>query len=650
MKPTTFAAALILGFGICFPTFSETERIEKGSLILEGVPEIPEEVTDRLMQYQNTRSASVLDWDTRGEGLFVSTRFAETAQVHRVDRPGGMRRQMTFFPEPVRDASICPDPQQYGFLFAMDEGGGEFYQFYWFDLENNNWRRLTDGKSRNGGAVWSTRGDRFAYYSTRRNGKDWDLYVQSIDPEAEAVRVLEVTGTWAVEDWSRDDQTLLVGRYVSANESYLYTLDLESSRLTPVEPPDQVVAYGSARLAADGKGVFLTSDENDEFKRLRFYDLATKTRTALTDSIPWDVEEVELSEDGGNLAFTTNEDGISRLYLMDTETRQFEKTPPSPEGQIYGVAFHPDNTKLAAVFNTAQTPGDTFVLDFETQAWARWTESEVGGLDTSRFVSPRLVHYPTFDEIDGKKREIPAFAYVPPGPGPHPVLVMIHGGPESQFVPYFSPIVQYLVGEMGIAVVAPNVRGSSGYGKTFLTLDNGMKREESVRDIGGLLDWIAQQPNLDAERVAVMGGSYGGYMTYACLTHYGDRFKAGVANVAISHFITFLENTEDYRRELRRVEYGDERDARMRSFLEEISPLTNVAKIPVPMLISHGANDPRVPVEESAQMVEALRGKGLDAWYIVARDEGHGFAKKTNSDFHTSAVVLFLQKHLLGVH
>ena len=304
--------------------------------------------------------------------------------------------------------------------------------------------------------------------------------------------------------------------------------------------------------------------------------------------------------------------------------------------------------------NTSQSPSDTYVLELrndplEYGKLTRWTSSEVGGLDTSRFASAELIEYPTFDEVDGEPRMIPAWLYKPQGAtGELPVVVSIHGGPEGQARPGFSSTYQMWMDTLGVAVLVPNVRGSAGYGKTYLGLDNGFKREDSVKDIGALLDWIETQPDLDQDRVAVFGGSYGGYMVLASSVHYSDRLRAAVNIVGISNFVTFLENTQDYRRDLRRVEYGDERDPAMRAHLEKISPLNNVNKIDVPMFVVQGENDPRVPVTEADQIVKALRENGKPVWYMNALNEGHGYRRKENRDIYQQATVLFFREHLLN--
>ena len=647
-KTNAMTAALFLILLSIHPVWSQVARKEQGNLVIEGIPEIPQRIVDRMMQYQSTRSAYLHDWDSTGEGMLISTRFGETSQLHLVEKPGGARRQITFFPEPVRGAVMCPDSSTHGFLFMKDIGGGEFYQVFYFDLEDGAYSMVTDGSSRNGGVCWSNRGDRFVYYSTKRNGRDWDLFLSDLEHPHEARPILQEGGTWFPEDWSPDDTRLLVMKYISINESYCYTLDVASGELTGINPTEEKTQYGAAAWAKDGKGVFLTSDAGSEFLRLRYYDLAEKTCADLTGAIPWDVEAIELSPQGDRLAFTVNEGGISKLYLLDTQTKTYKQVSGIPVGQIYGLHFHPDGTRLALVINTPQTPGDIYVLHLDDEALVRWTFSEVGGLDTDGFIVPELIHYETFDKVDGKPRMIPAFYYKPTkGKAPYPVLISIHGGPESQYVPYFSYTVQYYLNELGIAVLAPNVRGSSGYGKRCLKLDNGYQREDSVKDIGKLLDWIEKQPELDASRIAVKGGSYGGYMALASLTHYDDRLRCGVSNVGISNFVTFLENTQEYRRNLRRVEYGDERDPDMRAFLMRISPTTNAHKITKPLFVAQGLNDPRVPAGESEQMVSAIRENGGEVWYLLAKDEGHGFRKKRNRDYYTNAVVLFLEKYLL---
>ena len=426
-------------------------------------------------------------------------------------------------------------------------------------------------------------------------------------------------------------------------------LDLQSKKLEQINPSDKKIAYGGAVFSKDGKGIYLTSDEGVEFQHLRYYDLETKKQINLTPDLKWDVSDYTLSDDGNYISWTVSEGGIDVLYLSKLGGQELNpiKLPKLPIGLVYGLSFSPDSKQLSLVLNTATSPGDVYILDVESTELTRWTQSEVGGLNTDKFPSPELIHYPTFDEDNGKTRMIPAFIFKPAKEGPHPVVIYIHGGPEGQYTPYFSSTFQAWLNELGVAVIAPNVRGSAGYGKSYLKLDNGFNRENSVKDIGKLLDWISDQDDLDADRVAVYGGSYGGYMVLASMFHYNDRLRCGVDNVGISNFVTFLKNTKDYRRDLRRVEYGDERDPEMHDFLQKISPTNNAEKIKKPLFVVQGYNDPRVPYTEAEQMVAKIRENGGDVWYMLGKDEGHGFRKKTNRDYYTAAVVMFFEKYLV---
>jgi dipeptidyl aminopeptidase/acylaminoacyl peptidase len=627
-----------------------------GNVVLEAVPEIPARIESVLNRYLNVRSASFRAWTRDGAGMYVTTRFGEVNQLHRVESPGGARRQLTFFPEPVRGADRRPGAAE--LLLFMDEGGGEFYQFFLFDPASGQNRRLTDGTSRNSGALWSGDGALLAYSSTRRNGASNDVWMLDPARPEEARLVLEAPdgAAWRPSDWSADGRQLLIGHYVSAHDSRIHLLDLDSgeSRLLAggdAEPGNHTGVRPS--FDATGGGFFSATDAEGEFRRLMHTRIDTGERRTVTADIPWDVRQLELSEDGARAAFVVNQDGIDRLYLLDPASLEYRQAEGLPTGLIGGLTFSPDGKRLAMNLNTPQTPSDVYSLELgegplTATGLTRWTWSEVGGLDTDSFAVPELVHFPTFDEVNGARRQIPAFVYLPPGEGPHPVIVSIHGGPEGQYRPGFRSQVQVWVDLLGAAVVAPNVRGSSGYGKSYLRLDNGFAREDSVKDIGALLDWIRTREDLDADRVVVYGGSYGGYMVLASMVHYSDRLRAGVDIVGISNFVSFLENTQSYRRDLRRVEYGDERDPEMRAHLERISPNRSAAKITAPLFVAQGQNDPRVPVTESQQIVRDVRAAGYDVWYMNALNEGHGFRKKENRDLFAQIGLLFLEQHLLG--
>ena len=652
---TVLFAALLAAL----PAYAQTAEVKRevvGNRTSENIPAIPADLIEQLNRYQNTRGAGLAGW-TRDGCLLIGTRFAETAQAHRVCQPLGMREQLTFYPEPV--GGITPAPAKAwrdGFVFAKDKGGDEFSQLYWFDNATRSITLLTDGgRSQNGGTTLSRDGGLMAYSSTARNGTDRDVWLRNTRT-GETKLLVDAGGNWSPMDFSPDGTQLLVMKYVSAAESYPGLVDVASGKLQLFPVDGGKAGFGGFAFAPDGKSVYFVSDEPlqgkpQEFKTLRYHNPDSGKFEVLTANIPWDVEGFTLSDDGRHLAYTTNEDGIDRLHLLSLPDHKEIRLPALPVGVMGGMAFSPDGGRLALSMNSATSPSDVYVIDLAAAMVTRWTQSEVGGLDAAKFIAPTLVRYPTFDKVDGKQRTIPAFYYKPTKPsktGKYPVVINIHGGPEGQSLPSFSATAQYLANELGVAMLVPNVRGSTGYGKTYLSLDNAEKREDSVKDIGALLDWIAKQPELDASRVGVMGGSYGGYMVLAALTHYSDRIRAGVDVVGISHFGTFLKNTERYRRDLRRAEYGDERDPAMNAVFERISPLNNAAKIKVPLFVAQGRNDPRVPYTEAEQIVKAVRGNGVPVWYLLYADEGHGFAKKANNDWFGAATMLFWQQYLLG--
>ena len=512
---------------------------------------------------------------------------------------------------------------------------------------------LTDGKrSQNGGTTLTRDGGLMAYSSTARNGADRDIWLRNTRT-GESRLLLKEGGSWMPMDFSPDGKELLVMKYVSAAESYPGAVNVETGKLEMFPVDGGKASFGRFAFAPDGTGVYFISDEPldgqaQEFESLRFHDIRTNQVRRVGPALNWDVQGFDISQDGSRLAYTSNEDGITRLRVLALPSLQEVALPELPIGVISGASFSLDGKRLAVTLNSATSPSDIFVIDLAAKQAARWTQSEVGGLDAKTFIAPALIRYPTFDQIDGKARTIPAFYYKPAKVnGKLPVIINIHGGPEGQSYPTFNPTAQFLANEMGVAMLVPNVRGSSGYGKTYLSLDNADKREDSVKDIGALLDWVAKQPELDASRVGVMGGSYGGYMVLASMQHYPEKIRAGIDVVGISDFVTFLTNTESYRRDLRRAEYGDERDPAMRAVFDQISPLKNAHKIKSALFVAQGKNDPRVPWTEAEQIAKAARGNGSPVWYLLFDDEGHGFRKKANSDYFNAASMQFWKTYLL---
>jgi dipeptidyl aminopeptidase/acylaminoacyl peptidase len=616
------------------------------NLVADGIPAIPVAVTETAARYGNYRTAVLRDWNPEKRQMLISTRFADTAQLHLVNMPGGAREQLTYFADSVAGARFRPRGGEY-IVFMKDTGGGEWFQLYRYDVATRDITLLTDGKSRNLLGVWSTGGDQLAYVSTRRTGRDTDLWVMNpLEPKSDRLLVKLAGGGWDALDWSPDDKQVLLEEGISINESYLWLADTatgEKAALTPRDAKEKV-AYRNARFSEDGKGIYLTTDKDSEFQRLAYLDLASKRTIVLTSGIPWDVTKFDLSHDGRMIAFVINEDGVGKLHLLDTASGKEKAVPKLPVGLIEDVQWHRNGHDLGLVLNSARAQDDCYSLDVGTGKVERWTTSE-SAVNTGDFPEAELVHWKSFD---GKM--ISGFLYRPPAKfaGKRPVLVNIHGGPEGQSQPIFRGRLNYFLNENGIAVIYPNVRGSTGYGKAFSQLDNGFLREDTYKDINALFDWIATRPDLDSERVAIEGGSYGGHMVLAVSTFYSDRIRCSIDVVGISNLVTFLEHTEAYRRDLRRAEYGDERDPKMREFLERIAPMNNTEKIRKPMFVIAGKNDPRVPVSESDQIVAALKKQGTPVWYLMAKDEGHGFKKKQNQDFQFDAEILFLEKYLLN--
>ena len=628
---------------------AENEFVAPGeNLVVEGVPKIPSALADELSRYNEMRAASFSSWHPKRREMLISTRFADTDQVHLVKMPGGARTQMTFFKDAVDEASFQPARGEF-FVFSKGVGGNENYQLYRYDFTTGDIAMLTDGKSRNTSPDWSNGGELLAYSSNRRNGKDLDIWLMNpADPKSDRMLAQLEGGGWSVSDFSTDDSKLLVGEYVSINESYLWIFDARTGEKTTLTPraAGEKVAYANAQFSRDGKGIYVVTDRDSEFNRLAYIDLKTKQHSYLTTDIKWDIQEgFALSWDGKTIAFISNEDGLSVLHLLDTATGKAKPTPKLPVGVAGGMQWHKNNRDLAITMSSPRNPSDAYSIDVESGKIEQWTQSETGGINTQKFVEPKIVRWKSFDD-----REISGWLYNPPPdkfPGKRPVVVSIHGGPEGQSRPMFGSLTGYFVNELGVAVIKPNVRGSAGYGKTFLKLDNGFQREDSYKDIAALFDWIKTRDDLDAERIMVTGGSYGGHMTLAIATYYPDRIRCALDIVGMGNLVTFLKNTSAYRQDLRRVEYGDERDPKMREFLERIAPANNASKITKPLFVVQGANDPRVPLSEAEQMVAAVRKVGTPVWYLMAKDEGHGFAKKSNDDFLTYATVLFVREHLL---
>ncbi len=623
------------------------------ALVIEGMPPVPARIADAMAPYSQFRRATFRSWHPVKREMLIATRFGDTDQIHRVAMPGGARTQLTFVAGGLgggQRASYGATWQQATgdyFVYQKDAGGNEAFQNYRFDLASGGTTLLTDGASRNSLGVWSRAGDRLAYSSTRRNNKDWDLYVVNpADPKSDRL-LAQLEGSWDAIDWAPDDKAVLAIQMISVAESYLWRVDVatgDKMLLTPKGP--EPVSYARAAVARDGKSVYLTTDRDSDFLRLARLDLAGGALTVLTDRLTGDVEEFALSPDQTVIAFAVNQDGLSALHLLDVATGKERPAPTIATGIVTNLRWHRNSVDLAFDFQSPKTPGDVYSLDVKTGRVERWTVSETGGLNPDALADPEIVRWKSFDGL-----RISGVLYRPPArfSGKRPVMVNIHGGPErEQARPTWIGRSNYFLNEMGVAIIYPNFRGSWGFGKKFRDLDNGVLRDHATKDIGALLDWIATRPDLDKDRVMITGASFGGYLTLASFTTYNDRIRCAFAGFPISNIVTQIENIEPSRRDTRRPEYGDERDPQVREFLLKIAPVNNADRIRKPLFLAHGQNDPRVPVTESQQMAAAVKKNGTPLWFMIAKDEGHGISRQPNFLYLMHAWAFFMEQYLLN--
>ncbi|MGQ3051960.1 MAG: prolyl oligopeptidase family serine peptidase [Roseateles sp.] len=636
--------------------------VPNANLVVQGIPPVPQSLADAIGRYNDFRGHAFSDWHPTQREMLVSHRKAgaNTAQIFRVTTPLTEGEQLTDGTDPVARATYEPRTGQY-IVFERAAGGNEVAQIYRLPLGQAGARPvlLTSPDERHSINTWLRKSgqliyssvpiDRTAQGGTRAKITTTLWLMDPAKPEGRRKLAELDGGGWAASRPSPDERVVSLTRYLSANESQIWMLDLDSGVAKQVAPAlgsqEAKATYSPAGWTPDGRTLWIASDRAGEFRELMKLDLASGRIDRVSSHIPWDVSGVTLTEDGSKLAAQFNVDGRDELRFFDAATAKEVRAPAAlPNGNVGAASFHRARNELAFSISNAQGPGQIYSLgtDGKVQQWTR--AAAAPGMDTSGFSEQKIVRWKSFDGTT-----ISGLLTAPPKKftGKRPVLISIHGGPESQAGFGFLGRSAYFVQELGMALIQPNVRGSSGYGKSFLAMDNGFKREDSVKDIGALLDWIATQPDLDAARVLVTGGSYGGYMTLAVSTNYADRIAGAIDVVGISHFVTFLNNTESYRRDLRRVEYGDERDPAMKAHLDKISPLTNAAKIKKPLFVIQGKNDPRVPYTEAEQIVETVRKGGTPVWYLRADNEGHGFQKKDNQDFQFYATVLFMQQTVL---
>lgn len=653
----TLACVGLLAACTSTPPPAEPALAPNPALRVEGLPPIPARLLAPIQRWTSVAGHGFVDWHPARREMLVTHRppGASTTQLFRVSSPGATPEALTDGADPVTQARWEPRDGRY-IVFARGSGGNEAFQLYRLDPESRALTLLTEPgqrhsmqgwvKSRSQLLVGSVPLDRTAAEGSRSAVTTTLSLIDPLQPGQRRVVAELPGGGWFGGEVSPDGTKLAITRYLSAAESEAWLVDLadgQRHRMLPAAGETVRASHFAGGWSPDGRRLLVTSDRAGEFRELMELELASGALRRLSADIPWDVGGGTLSRDGRWLAHTANVDGRQQLQLLDRG--QPRSLPGLPGGSVTRIDFHPVHTELALVIDSVRGPAQVHSVDPATGTVRAWTTPTADpALNLAALPDQQIVRWRSFDG-----RTISGVLTLPPAHfgGRRPVLLVMHGGPESQARQGWQGRTNHLVQDLGVAVLEPNVRGSSGYGKTFLALDNGRLREDSVKDMASAIDWIATQPGLDARRVVVAGGSYGGYMALAASVRLADRIAGAVSVVGISNFVTFLERTESYRRDLRRVEYGDERDPAMRDFLESISPLNLVAAIDKPLFVVQGRNDPRVPWTESEQIVRSLQARGKPVWYLLADNEGHGFARRENADFYFAAFVTFIEHTLL---
>ena len=627
----------------------------------QGMPPVRQSLIDAVQPYADFRGFGFVDWHPKRLEMLVRHRApgSQTAQIFRLRGPGGALEQVTNFAEPVYGASYEPREGRY-LILSRDTGGNEASRVYRLDWASQEPVLLSDPQMRSS-ARWTRRGDRLLISSlpldrTAKGGSREQVetvlsFVDPLNPQGRTEFTRLPGGGWSSFVFRPDDQQVAAVQYRTGSDSDLVLIDAQTAKPKRILPAPGMSPAGffSPRWSLDGQKLFLLTNLPGEFLQLAVYDIAKEELKVLSQHIAWDIESFTLSEDGKYLLAVVNNNGRDEMRLFAADSGAELPRPEIPQGAMSAGIWHEtQHQHFAFSLNSPKSPGDVYSYEAGVGV-RRWTSAYADPrVNAQLFVNPELVQTKSFDGL-----LISGWLFRPDPakfPGKRPVLVDFHGGPEGQSTVRFMGRYNYLIQEMGIALLLPNVRGSTGYGKTFLNLDNGFKRKDSVKDGGAFLDWIAREPGLDAARVVVSGGSYGGYMSLAMAVDYSPQLRGAIDIVGISNFVTFLKSTESYRRDLRRVEYGDERDPLMRDFQERIAPVNNANSIRVPLFVVQGKNDPRVPYTEAEQIVGAVRQNAQAVWYLLAENEGHGFARKSNADYLFYSMINFLKSTLFAHH
>lgn len=640
-------AALLLPPTMTFhsATAQSDEIVPTGNLEIIGIPKVPAALAQKTKRYANVYSLPVAGWDVAKREVLLKG-LSTVTWVSRLESPGGgPKGWLNIQAGGVYDLYF--QPQAKYLVYNQDAEGNEAFQMYLYDIEKRSSALLTDGKSRNTEPVWSNSGEKLVYCSSPVGASGVSLHlINPFEPKSDRLWVQSTGDYLKAYDWSPDDRQVVYCEFISNTVSKLWLIDVKTDerQLLASSKKKEGEYYDYPQFSRDGKGIYVVTDKDSDFRRLAYLDLTTKQFKFLTADIQWDVDEFKLAPDGKTLAVVTNEDGLSRLYLIATEGGQKKLISSIPQGIISDIKWRNSSDDLAFNFKSPRTPNDVYSLNISSGNVERWAKGAIFGVDPEKLSLPELIKWKSFDG-----RNISGYLYRPPATftGKRPVIIDIHGGPVDQYRPSFGYDDNFFINELGVVKIYPNVRGSTGYGKTFLNLDDGVKREDAAKDIGALLDWIKTQPDLDAERVLVYGGSYGGYLALATAVNYSDRIRGAISDSGMTNLASFIERTEGWRRDVQRPEFGDERDPKIRAFMERTAPLNNIQKIRKPLLVLQGKNDPRVPASEADAIVQAMRKQGTPVWYLLAKDEGHNFVKQPNRDFRLYSIILFVQEHLL---
>ncbi|HEY6243455.1 MAG TPA: prolyl oligopeptidase family serine peptidase [Pyrinomonadaceae bacterium] len=644
-KSKWISLTLVLLLGHRLSSAAQSQYLSRPSHIeTTGVPPIPATLVQQFQPYTQQYGLPLAGWNPAKHELWLKG-LSSVTWISRVASPGAPQEISSIYLQESGIYDLYLQPQGKYLAYTRDANGDETFQLYLYDIGTRKSVLLSDGRTRSTEPAWSNKGDSIAYSSSPVGSPGVSLrLVNPLDPKTDRLFVSSSGGYLKAYDWSPDDQQVVYCDFASMSNSTLWLANVRDGDKTRISPKtSQPEHYDYPQFSKDGKRVYVITDHGSDFRRLAYIDLASRKISYVPSPAQWDVDEFQLSPDGKTIAFLTNEDGISKLYLFNIIANKERPAPELPSGVISDLKWRTGSNELAFNFKSSKSPNDVYLVNTENGTLEPWVKSVSSGVDTEKLSQSQLIHWPSFD-----KRIISGFLYRPPTEfkGKHPVIIDIHGGPQEQYRPGFLYEDNFFLNELGVAKIYPNVRGSAGYGKRFLQLDDAVRREDAVKDLGALLDWIKTQPDLDADRVLVQGGSYGGYLALSVAYTYSDQIRGTISESGMTDLVSCAEETKGWRRDIQREEFGDDGDPKMRQFMKRVAPLNNVEKIKKPLLIFQGQNDPRVPVAEATKLVAAT-SKRIPVWYVLAKDEGHGFTKRENRDYRLYASILFTKEFLL---